>query len=74
MFIIIDGNVPSIYSHRLHQYVTYDHFHGYFVHLRSFLVDFSRFNIAGEGFAEKLLSITPLCYLGSISFSVYGWH
>ena len=55
MFIIIDGNVPSIYSHRLHQYVTYDHFHRYFFLLRSCLVDFSRFNIAGGGIGEKII-------------------
>ena len=74
MLIIIVANVPSIYSRMLRQYVLYDHFHRHFNFFSFVWSIFLVSILRGEGNAEKLLSIKPLRYLGSISFSIYGWH
>jgi len=70
MLIICVVHVPSIYSRLLHQYVPYDHSHGYLIFFglvwSIFLVSILR----GEGYAGKVLSIKLLLYLSSISFSV----
>jgi len=70
MLIICVANVPSIDSRLLHQYVTYDHFHGHLIFLGRVWSIYLVSILLGVGYAGKVLSIKPLRYLGSISFCV----